>query len=84
VENIWWAGILSSHHHVEFYLKTYRSSSATKELSFDTNSNCLIPISLQSDDNDVNLWYFKLRLFGLTEFIVRNIKGLQHLVGKRD
>jgi len=35
---------------------------------FVTNSNCLIPISLQSDD--VNPWYFKLRIFGLTEFIV--------------
>ena len=44
-----------------------------KELSFVTNSNCLIPVSLQS--NDVNLWYFTLRLFGLTKFIVWNIKG---------
>ena len=43
---------------------------------FVTNSNCLIPISLQSDY--VNLWYFKLRLFGLTEFIVWNIKDLRH------
>ena len=47
---------------------------------FVTNLNCLIPISLQSDD--VNLWYFKLRLFGLTEFIVWNIKGPRHWVAK--
>ena len=47
---------------------------------FVTNSNALIPISLQSDD--VNLWYFKLRLFGLTEFIFWNIKGQGHWVAK--
>ena len=47
---------------------------------FVTNSNCLIPISLQSDY--VNLWYCKLRLFGLTEFIVWNIKGLRLWVAK--
>ena len=47
---------------------------------FVTNSNCLIPISLQSDD--VNIWYFKLRFFILTEFIVWNIKGLRHWVAK--
>ena len=41
---------------------------------FVTNLNCLIPISLQSDD--VIPWYLKLKLFGLTEFIVWNIKGL--------
>ena len=39
-----------------------------------TNLNFLIPISLHHDG--VNLWYFKLRPFDLTEFIVWNIKGL--------
>ena len=34
-----------------------------KELSFPTNSNLLIPISLQPDG--ANLLYFKLRLFYL-------------------
>ena len=47
---------------------------------FTTISDFLISISLQSDD--VNLWYFKLKLLGLTEFIVWNIKGLQHWVAK--
>jgi len=30
----------------------------------------------------VNLWYFKLRLFNKTGFIVLNIKGLQHWTAK--
>ena len=38
---------------------------------FATNSGYLVPISLQSDG--LNLWYFKLGLFDLTEFIVYNI-----------
>ena len=45
-----------------------------------TNLTFLIPISLQLDE--VNLWYFKLRLFDSTEFIVWNIKGLLHQVVK--
>ena len=36
-----------------------------------SNSNFAIPISLQADS--VNLWYLKLRLFGLTELILRTI-----------
>ncbi len=32
---------------------------------FATNSHFLTPISLQPDD--VNLWYFKLKLFDFTE-----------------
>ena len=47
---------------------------------FTKNSNFLIPISLQPDA--VNRWYFKLRLFDLTEFKVWNIKGLRHWVAK--
>ena len=47
---------------------------------FVTNSNFKIPISFQPDS--VNLWYFKLRLFCLTEFIVWNIKGLLHHFAK--
>ena len=43
---------------------------------FVTNSNFLMSISLQYDD--ANLWYFKLRLFDLTELIVRNFKWLRH------
>ncbi len=37
-----------------------------KEGVFVTKTNSLIPISLLSDG--INLWYFKLRLFGLTEW----------------
>ena len=36
------------------------------------------PISLQL--YDVNLWYFKLTLFNITEFIVWSIKSLRHWV----
>ena len=39
--------------------------------AFATNTNFLIPIYLQP--NVVNLWYFKLRLFVITEFIVWNV-----------
>ena len=38
---------------------------------FATNSNCLILISWKP--NGGNPWYFKVRLFDLTEFIVWNI-----------
>ena len=38
---------------------------------FVTSSNFLIPIYFKSDD--VNLWYFRLRLSDLTESIVWNI-----------
>ena len=41
-----------------------------KKFSVYTNSNFLFPISLQPDS--VNLWYYKLRLFDLTECIVWN------------
>ena len=41
---------------------------------FATNFNFLIPIFFKP--NGVNLWYFKLRLFDLTEFIIWNISGL--------
>ena len=44
----------------------------SKELSFYHKPNFLIPISLKPDD--VNLWYLKLSLLGLSEFIVWNIK----------
>ena len=47
---------------------------------FETNSNFPIPKFVQQDG--VHFWYFKLKLFDLTEFIVRNVKGLQHLVAK--
>ena len=38
------------------------------------NSNVLIPISLQPDG--ANLWYFKLRLLDLTEFIALKISKI--------
>ena len=37
-------------------------------------------ISLQPDG--LNLWFFKYRLFALTEFIVWKIKGRRHPVAK--
>ena len=37
------------------------------------------PFILQTDG--VILWYFKLRLVNLTEFIVWNILGIQHVLG---
>ena len=45
---------------------------AERNWVFAANSNFLI--HLQPEDE--NLWYFKLRLFDLTEFIVWNSKGL--------
>ena len=42
-----------------------------KNWVFATNSNELIPISLQHDG--VNLWYLKLRFFDQTKFVVWNI-----------
>ena len=53
----------------------YLSTSSTHKGVLDTNFNFIIHISLQIDE--VDLWYFKLRLFDLTELIVWNIKGLQ-------
>ena len=55
-------------------------SSWQRNSVFATNSNFLIPISLQPDV--VNLWYFKLCMFDLTEFIFWHIQGLPHLVEK--
>ena len=49
---------------------------------FATNSNFLIPISLQSDG--VNLYYFKLRLSDITEFIVWNIYLRYSTMGYKD
>jgi len=37
-------------------------------------------LSLQP--NGVNLWYFKLRLFDRTNFVVWNIQGLRHWVAQ--
>ena len=47
---------------------------------FATNSNFKIPISLLPDN--VNPWYFKLRLFDLTELKFLSTKGLQWRVAK--
>ena len=46
-----------------FFGKYFLSKS--KKLSFFTILKFLIPLSLQTDS--INLWYFKLRLFDLTE-----------------
>ena len=58
-----------------FYVFSFR-----KELSLCHKLNFVITISLEPDD--VNLWYFKLRLFDLTEFIGWNNHGLRPLVAK--
>ena len=47
---------------------------------FVTNSDFLIPIFFPP--NGAKLWYFKLRFFYLTEFIVWNIQGLRHWITK--
>jgi len=52
-------------------LDRHQNSKFPMNCVFGTNSNILIPISLQP--NGIKLWYFKLRLFSLTEFIVWNI-----------
>ena len=49
-----------------------------KDLSLCHTFSFVKPISLQP--YDVNLWYFKLTLFDLTEFKVWNIQGLRHWV----
>ena len=36
--------------------------------SLPQTQNYLIPISLKTDN--INLWYFKIRLFDLTDFII--------------
>ena len=51
-----------------------------RELSLFQKLNFLISIFLEPDD--VNLWYFKLRLFDLTEFLVRNNYDVRPLVAK--
>ena len=47
---------------------------------FASDLNVLLPSSLQPDG--VNLCYFKLKILDLTEFIVWNIKFLQHQVAE--
>ena len=48
---------------------------------FATNLNFLLPISLQLDG--VNLWFFKVRLFDLTEFFsLKYQRSVQHWVAK--
>ena len=42
-----------------------------------SNSNFRNPISLQP--HGVNLWYFKLRIFGMPKFIIWNIKVFEFL-----
>ena len=48
-------------------------ASLQKNWVLATNTNLLKPTFLQPDG--VNLWYFTLRLFDLTELIVWNIQG---------
>ena len=54
---------------------------AYRSFVFATNSDFLIPLSLQPDD--VHLWYFTLTFFDITSFIVWNIKGLRHWVAMK-
>jgi len=58
----------------EFYLMFLSQEIAIKlcqrNWAFAALSSFIIPKTLQSDS--VNLWYFKLRLFYLPEFIVWN------------
>ena len=63
----------------EFWCLT-KNSLFQRNWAFATNSNFLILISWQPDGG--NAWYFKLRLFDLTEFIVWNIKRLRNWVAK--
>ena len=59
---------------------TMKGISAKRNWVFATNSEFITPISLEL--NVANLWYFRLTLFDLIEFIAWNIKGLQHQVYK--
>ena len=54
--------------------------SSQKSWVLATNSDFLIPISFEP--YFVNLWYFKLVLFNLTEVIVWNVKCLQYWTAK--
>ena len=57
-------------------LEILRNDLSENNWVFATNSEFIIPISLEP--NVINLWYFKLILFYLTEFIVWNIYDLRH------
>ena len=59
-----------------------RKKQTSRNWVFATNSNCLIPTSLQS--GGVTLWYFKLGLFNLAECIAWNILGPVGLQRSRD
>ena len=61
-----------------YFYKTVCKAETQRNWVFATNSYFQIPVSLQPFD--LNLWYFKLRLFDLTEFIIWNIYGLRHWV----
>ena len=57
------------------YLKYVSQGCIQRNWLFATNSDFLIPISLEA--NVVNLWYFKLIFFDLSKVIVWNFKGLR-------
>ena len=63
---------------IDIWNLNVKTGTATQEKNwvFATILNFLIPISLQPGGE--NLWYFKLRLFDLTESKVWNIQGLWH------
>ena len=64
---------LHFYHHLNIWIvEHYNFKYILRNWVFATNSDFLIPISLKP--NVVNLWYFKLILFDLTELIVWNIK----------
>ena len=60
--------------HVD-YRKVWSYRNYKRNWVFATNSNFLTPLSFQPDG--VNLWYFKLNLFNLTEFISLKYPRLQ-------
>ena len=62
--------------------KKYFVKYALNNLLLATNLNLVIPITLQSDG--INLWYLKLWLVDLTEFLDKNIKGLLPTSGCKD
>ena len=63
-----------------FQLKTkFFSFSGQRNWVFATKKNFLIPVFFQPDG--VNLRYFKLSLFDLTQCIVWNLKDLRHISG---
>ena len=88
--NAWFSLFLNLETNLIFYLNPEKLTKFNQSQSgirsrernwvFVTSSIFLKLISLQPAS--VNLWYFKLRFFEITKFIVWNIRSLQHHVRK--